>query len=204
MLPQIFLYLDTGNASSVPMSQRVPPLTIRIPRPEKPQKPTVSIPPVDTKFRCLLKLDRVDLSLYNISNLPISPPIKPKKSNEFLALSSSANNKTKSLTITKPHEHHKPLKRLNTIETKKQSSELSKNKRSNDSKSISSSTNGLTLSIPKNTTKQRSTSSSSMSPIYRPKPIGAFEKKMFPIEIFCFYSRKTSHQKESTTRSFTI
>jgi hypothetical protein len=62
----------------------------------------------------------------------------------------------------------------------------------------------LTLSIPKNTTKQRSTSSSSMSPIYRPKPIGAFEKKMFPIEIFCFYSRKTSHQKESTTRSFTI
>jgi len=181
MLPQIFLYLDTGNASSVPMSQRVPPLTIRIPRPEKPLKPTVSIPPVDTKFRCLLKLDRIDLSLYNISNLPSSPPIKSKITNQLLTLSNIIYDKTKPFTITKQYEHNKPLKRLNNFETKKKIS-LSKQKSKNDSISIRSSTNDVTISLPKKKTNRRSTSSSSMSPIYRPKPtaqkrIGLFKMK---------------------------
>ncbi len=157
-------------------------MVIKLPRPEK---PFVSIPLIDSKFRCLLKLDRIDLSLYNISNLPSSPPIKSKITNQLLALSNIIYDKTKSFTITKQYEHNKPLKRLNNFETKKKisvSPEISKQKSKNDSISIRSSKNDVTISLPKKKTNRRSTSSSSMSPIYRPKPtaqkrIGLFKTK---------------------------
>src|SRR5690349_11882212 len=96
------LSLDTGNARPVVVpsrpeqSLRVPPLKIKLPHPEKQIKPSVSIPPTDSKFQCLVKLDRINLSLYNISNLPNSSQIKNKKSNESLTTLDSINNKTKS------------------------------------------------------------------------------------------------------------
>ncbi len=172
------MFLDTGNArpSSIPKpSLRVPPLKIKLPRLEKPVKPFVSTTPIDSKFQCLLKLDRIDLSLYNISNLPSSSTIKNKNSNAS----------TTSFTITKPHEHHKPLKRLNNSETKKQSfplSEVFKEKRPNNSISIRPSTSDAAISLTKKQTIKGSTSTSSMSSIYRTKlttekRIGLFEKE---------------------------
>ncbi|CAF0945313.1 unnamed protein product [Adineta steineri] len=167
---------DVGNArpSSMPEAPlRVPPLKIKLSRPEKPIQPCHSIPPIDSKFKCSLKLDRVNLSLYDVINLPSSSYIKPKKSTESSTSSNSSHNKTKSLAISKPYEHNKPLKRLNTTETKKQipaSSNISKEKRSDESISVRSSTSDINVLSVKNKSKQRSISSSSGSPIYRPKP----------------------------------
>jgi hypothetical protein len=162
------LSIDTDNSRPSSISQRVPPLKIKLSRSEKPLKSTVSVPPLDSKFQCLLKLNRVNLSLYDICNLSSFTPIKTKKTNES---STSINNKTKSLIITKPHEHQKPLKRLNNSETKKQTSppsETFKKNRNGESISSRSSTSDMTTSSTKDKTKQRSASSSSMSPIYRP------------------------------------
>ncbi|CAF3984115.1 unnamed protein product, partial [Rotaria sp. Silwood1] len=158
------LFLDTGNAQPSPISQiypRVPPLKIKIPRPS-----------LDSKFQCLLKLDRIDLSLYDISNLKTILQTKNKKSNESSISSDVINNKTKSFTISKPHEHHKPLKRLNTSEPKKQlnhSSEVFKEKSNDKSISTRSSTNNLTSSLTKNKIDRSSSSTSSMSSMYIPK-----------------------------------
>ncbi len=153
-------------------------------------------------------MDRIDLSLYPISNLPISPPIKSHES--ITSTTNSLNLKTKSLIITKPYEHHKSLKRLNHSETKKTSSlppEIFKEKRNYNSISIRSSTSDATIALPKTKTNGTSTSTPAMSPIYRPKPtvqkrIGLFNKENYRA-IFSFYSRNNSNQKESQTTCFT-
>ncbi|CAF3620216.1 unnamed protein product [Rotaria sordida] len=167
---------DTGNARSTSTPQphpRIPPLTIKIHRPpEQPLKPVVSSVPLDLKFQCLVKLDRIDLSMYNISNLSTISQTKNKKSNESSISSDVINNKTKPFTISKSHEHHKPLKRLNTSEPKKQltrSSEVSKEKSNDKSLCIRLSTNNITRSWTKDTINRSSSSISSMSSIYAPK-----------------------------------
>jgi hypothetical protein len=165
--------LDTGNArpsTIVQVPLRVPPIKIKVPRPEKPMKTSVSIPPLDTKFHCLLKLDRLNLSLYDISNLPIASQIKNKKPNESPSSSDSTNIKTKPFTITKQHEHHKQLKRLNSSLAKKQPSppsDISKEKHNKELSSIrlSSSSSDLALSL----NKDKMSTSASPSPIYQPK-----------------------------------
>ncbi|CAF4354741.1 unnamed protein product, partial [Rotaria sordida] len=87
----------TGNARSTSTPQphpRIPPLTIKIHRPpEQPLKPVVSSVPLDLKFQCLVKLDRIDLSMYNISNLSTISQTKNKKSNESSISSDVINNK---------------------------------------------------------------------------------------------------------------
>jgi hypothetical protein len=130
-------------------------------------------------------LDRIDLSLYDISNVSDYSKIKNNTSNQ-----SSTDNKTKSLTITKPYEHHKSLKRLNTSETKKQLSlppEISKEKRNNDLISIRSSTSDVAISSFKNQKKRRTSSTSSMSPIYRPKPTIQKRKGLLKTKILFFH-----------------
>ncbi|UJR35659.1 hypothetical protein I4U23_028409 [Adineta vaga] len=170
---------DTGNArpAVVPIpSSRVPPLKIKLPPPEKSTKLSAPIAPLDRKYHCSLKLDKINLSLYEISNLESISKMKTQNSTESTASSSSSdstNHKTKSFTITKPREHHKSLKRLNTLETKKQSStlsEISKEKRPDESVSIRSSTSDVTVLSTKEKNKERSISSSSLSSIYRSKP----------------------------------
>jgi hypothetical protein len=204
------LSLDTGNARppSIPQPPlRVPPLKIKVPRPEKPTKPSVPIVPLDSKFQCALKLNRVNLSLYDISNLPDSSQIKRDKLNESSKPTDSINNKTKSFNITKPHEHHKPLKRLNNSETKKQSSppsEIFKEKRSPETISIRSSTSDVAVIFTKDKTNKRSLSISSMSPTYTPKlaiqkRTGLFKNRTEFFIIFNLNSRKNDEQKESST-----
>ena len=148
-----------------------PPLKIKIPLTEKTAKQSVPAAPLDRKFHCSLHLDRVDLSKYSISNLTAMAQMKNSKSSE--SSSNSTHLRTKSLIITKPHTHHKPLKRLNNGEMKRQSSSLSevfKDKRMDESTSIGASAGDLTVSTTEAKSKERSVSSSSMSPIYRPLP----------------------------------
>ncbi|CAF2392085.1 unnamed protein product [Rotaria sp. Silwood2] len=155
---------DTENAQPSPIPQsypRVPPLKIKIPRPS-----------LDSKYQCLLKLDRIDLSLYDISNLSTISQTKNKKPNESSISSDVINNKTKPFTISKSHEHHKPLKRLNATEPKKQSthsSEVNKEKPNDKSISIRLSRNNVTSSLTKDEINRRSSSISSMSSINIPK-----------------------------------
>ena len=212
-------FLDTGNAVPSPppppsqSALRVPPLKIKIPRPDKPAKAPAMSPQLDTKYRCLLKLDRIDLSMYNISNLPTTPPIIPAKNPmEYPVLSNLANKKTKPVTITKPYEHSKPLKRLNNGEMTKQStaisSQFSKQKPSKNPSSISPLGIDLPTRLPENKNKERSTSASSLSPIYRPrpsqkKPEGLFIRRTSQIRCLFFYFRQEIRNEESSTTSFT-
>ncbi|CAF0867335.1 unnamed protein product [Adineta ricciae] len=170
------MYLDTGNTRVTDMSapSMRPPLKIKIPLTEKTAKQSVADAPLDRKFRCLLQLDRLDLSKYSISNIKAMAQMKNRKSSELTALSSDSTHQgTKSLIITKPHKHHKPLKRLNNEETKRQSTSLSeifKEKRSDETRSVGVSAIDMTVSSAREKSKERSDSSSSMSPIYRPLP----------------------------------
>jgi hypothetical protein len=132
-------------------------------------------------------LNRINLSLYDISNLPDSSQIRTKKLNESTTSPDSSNvknkklngsssspdsinNKTKSFNVTKPHEHHKSLKRLTNSETKKQSSPISE-KRNSETISIRSSTSDVVASLRNDNNKKGPSSISSMSPIYRPKSV---------------------------------
>ncbi|CAF1613840.1 unnamed protein product [Adineta ricciae] len=167
---------DTGNTRVTDMSTPSvrPPLKIKIPLTEKTPKQSVPDAPLERKFQCLLQLDRLDLSKYNISNLTAMAQMKNRKSSELTAPSSNSTHQgTKSLIITKPHKHHKPLKRLNNEETKRQSTSLSevfKDKRTDETRSVGRSTIDMRVSSAKEKSKERSDSSSSMSPIYRPLP----------------------------------
>lgn len=78
------------------------------------------------------------------------------------------------MAVNKPFEHQKQLKRLSSNENKQKLSnssiEILTTKKNTDTKSERQSTGTLKITIPMNATQQRSTSSSSsMSPIYRPK-----------------------------------
>ena len=183
------MYLDTGNTRVLDMSTSSvrPPLKIKIPLTEKTAKQSVPDAPLDRKFQCLLQLDRLDLSKYNISNITAMEQTKNRKSTELTAsLSNSTHQGTKSLIITKPHKHRKPLKRLNNEEKKKQSTPLAevfKDKRMDETRSVGGSAIDMTVSSAKEKSKDRSDSSSSMSPIYRPLPsilkrLGLFTKKL--------------------------
>lgn len=180
--------LDTGNARPSTISEqpeRVAPLTLKLNRPEKTVKPSAPTASIDRKFKCLLKLDRIDLSSYDISNLPDLPQLKIKISKPCSTPLILISNKTKSLSITKPYEHQKHLKRLNHSETKKSSlnpSEILKKKHNNDSSSIRSSTSDVSILSITKTKPIISPSISSISPVYQPKPVvknpqGLFQMK---------------------------
>ncbi|CAF4619717.1 unnamed protein product [Rotaria socialis] len=166
---------DTGNArpSSIPQpSLRVPPLKIKLSGQEKSSKqtvsatPAISLPSLESKFRCLLKLDRVDLFSYEISNLANMPQAKNQKPNESSTSSNLVTNKTKPVNISKPHEHHKPLKRLNNSIPKKQishSSELAKEKPDNKPNFIRVPPNSSIASLNKDKIDIGSSSNSSTS-----------------------------------------
>ena len=129
---------DTVNARSSAPPQvplRVPPLKIKLLPSDTTVKPSNPAPSLESRFKCALKLDRLDLSAYNISNKPASPPAKEKKVIEPIAALSLPTTKTKPLTISKSHEHQKPLKRLNTAEPKK-AFQIFKDKPRQDSISI--------------------------------------------------------------------
>lgn len=115
---------ETANARPVTTNQpapRVPPLKIKLPGPEKTVKPPVVIPALNSKYYCDLKLERIDLSLYDVSNLPKAPVTETKVTNKNPAPSNSAKIKAKTPVVTKPYEHRKPLKRLNSADPKKSS-----------------------------------------------------------------------------------
>ena len=134
---------ETANARPVTTNQpapRVPPLKIKLPGPEKTVRPPVIVPPLNSKYYCDLKLERVDLSLYNISNLPTAPVPETKVANKNSAPSNGAKIKPKPPVVTKPYEHRKPLKRLNSSDPKKSSPSAS---------SSSSSTSPTDLPRPK-------------------------------------------------------
>ena len=129
---------DTVNARSSAPPQvplRVPPLKIKLLPSDTTVKPSNPAPSLESRFKCALKLDRLDLSAYNISNKPASPPAKEKKVIEPTPALNLPTTKTKPLTISKSHEHQKPLKRLNTAEPKK-AFQISKDKHRPDSLSI--------------------------------------------------------------------
>ena len=159
-------------------------------------------------------MNRINLSLYDISNLPNSSQIRTKKLDESTTSPDSSNvktkkvnesttspdssnvktkklngsssspdsinNKTKSFNITKPHEHHKSLKRLTNSETKKQSTPISE-KRNDETISIRSSTSDVVASL-RNDNKKGPSSISSMSPIYRPKSVNQKQKGLLKNE----------------------
>ena len=115
---------ETANARSLTTNQpapRVPPLKIKLSGPEKAVKPPVVTAPLNTKYHCDLKLSRVDLSAYDISNLPKAPVIDSAVTNKSSTSSTTVKMKPKPLVGTKPFEHLKPLKRLNTLVPKKSS-----------------------------------------------------------------------------------
>ncbi|CAM4760197.1 unnamed protein product [Rotaria magnacalcarata] len=166
---------DTGNARPSPIPQsslRVPPLKIKLSGHEKSSKQTVSatsavsLPPLESKFRCLLKLDKVDLFSYDISNLANMPQAKDRKPNDSSTSSNLVTNKTKPVNISKPHEHHKPLKRLNNSIPKKQishSSEIAKEKGDNKPNVMRVPPNSSMASLNKDKIDRRPSSNSSTS-----------------------------------------
>lgn len=106
----------TPRSENVP---RVPPLKLKLP-PTKPTKPPVVSAPLETKFQCNLNLDRIDLSMFDISNLKdVMEEYKKKKTESTHRTPLVLKIKDKALSISKPYEHQKPLKRLNNLEPKR-------------------------------------------------------------------------------------
>ncbi|CAF5010251.1 unnamed protein product, partial [Rotaria magnacalcarata] len=114
----------------------------------------------------LLKLDKVDLFSYDISNLANMPQAKDRKPNDSSTSSNLVTNKTKPVNISKPHEHHKPLKRLNNSIPKKQishSSEIAKEKGDNKPNVMRVPPNSSMASLNKDKIDRRPSSNSSTS-----------------------------------------
>ena len=182
----MFLYLDSGNtrSSSIPSAPlRVPPLKIKVPRPEKSLRLNLTVPLPDSKFQCLIKLDRIDLSLYDISNLSTYSQVTVEKADKSSPILDSINNKEKSSTQSKL------LKRLNTPEIRKSTSiplEIAKEKSMDQSKSKRLSATDTNVSLPEDTTKKKFMSTPSPSQTYIPKQIGLFKcqkKKVFRLVV---------------------
>ena len=148
----LFLLIDTENVHSTTTNEsstRVPPIKIKLVQPEK----TIpSCPPLDSTFYCLLELEKIDLSLFDVSNLPVELPTIEKQS-------PSINVPVPKTALKQNLDKRKSLKRLNSTEKRKNSS-THRNSKKRNSNSLSSDISMLS-SIRSSITSEARTSISS-------------------------------------------
>jgi hypothetical protein len=107
---------DIDNARTTTTNKscpRVPPLKIRIPPVDKLVSRTSVLPPLEARFHCAIKLDRIDLSHYDIGPLPTNTTLE----NDVRSVSHEATMKNTASIVTRSYEHQKSLKRLTTVDT---------------------------------------------------------------------------------------
>jgi len=182
--------LTVSESENIP---RVPPLKLKLPTSDKSQKSPVASQRLEPKFECSLNLDRLDLSIFDISNhQEMFAEFKTKKLDK-------TNNrptvpmkiKQKTIPISKPNDHQKALKRLNNGESKKSSpssSPISPIEKTSKEKSRTNSSSTRTISIDTTITLSSENSITSASSI-------SLERKSQNSK-----SSKDKHEKTTVTK----
>ena len=103
---------------------RVPPLKLKLTSPDRPAQKSPAVPTrLEPKFQCTLNLDRIDLSMFDISNhQEMAAEAKSPKSDKTSRPDAPTKIKQKTIPVNKPHELQKAVKRFNNGEPKKPNS----------------------------------------------------------------------------------